>query len=297
VRVHLVDGTYELFRQYYAGVARMGPALAPDGREVGGTKMLLRSALRLLGTATHIAYSFDTVIESFRNDLFGGYKTSEGIDPALWAQFPLAERAMHALGITVWSMVEFEADDGLAAGAARYADEPGVEQVIICSSDKDLTQCVRKDGKVVTHDRMRDKIYGWDEVVAKFGVTPPSIPDWLALVGDTADGIPGLPRWGERTAAQVLAKFGHLDKIPADPKEWGLPGLRGADILAETLRARREDALLYRRLATLRTDVPLAETLADLEWRGARRDELEALCAELGDTSFVAKVTRWHDVG
>ena len=289
MQIHVVDGTYELFRSFFGAPS----ATDVHGREVGATRGILRTLLALLepgrvdGGATHVAVAFDTVIESFRNDLFPGYKTGEGLDPALLGQFPLAERASRALGLVTWSMIEFEADDALATAAARFAARPEVERVVICSPDKDLTQCVQP--KVVCLDRRRKIVLDEDGVRAKFGVGPSSIPDWLALVGDTADGIPGVPKWGEKSASAVLARFVHLEDIPGDPKRWGIT-VRGADALAASLRERREDAVLYRTLATLRTDVPLAEDVDALAWRGADRAELESLCAELGEADLVERV-------
>ncbi|HSA54584.1 MAG TPA: 5'-3' exonuclease H3TH domain-containing protein [Gemmatimonadaceae bacterium] len=290
LHVHLVDGTYELFRSYY-GAPR---ALAPDGTEVGATRGLLRSMLALLREdgVTHVGIAFDHVIESFRNALFDGYKTSEGIEPDLWAQFPLAERAAHALGLVVWSMVEFEADDALATAAARADATPEVEQVVICSPDKDLSQCVRGT-RVVCLDRMRRRVRDEAGVREKFGVGPASIPDWLALVGDDADGIPGLPRWGARSASALLARYRHLEEIPDDVSRWQV-AVPGAAALAASLREHREAALLYRQLATLRVDVPLAERVDGLEWTGAIRDELVPLCREIGDAGIAERVTRWR---
>jgi 5'-3' exonuclease len=286
VRIHLVDGTYELFRAYYGAP----PATAPDGREVGATRGLLRSlaALARHEGATHVGVAFDHVIESFRNDLYPGYKTGEGLDPALLGQFELAERAAAALGFAVWPMLEFEADDALATAAARFSDDAAVEQVVIASPDKDLAQCVRGT-RVVCLDRLRRKTLDEAGVIAKFGVAPASIPDWLALVGDSADGYPGLPRWGAKSASAVLARWLHLERIPDQARDWGVP-VRGADALAATLRERREDARLFRTLATLRADVPLTEPLDALRWRGPRREELARLCAELGDGGFAASV-------
>ena len=287
MNVHLVDGTYELFRNHFGAPSRK----APDGREVGATVGLLRSLLALVSTpgVTHVAYAFDHVIESFRNELFAGYKTGAGVGPDLLAQFSLAERAVAALGVVVWSMVEFEADDALATGALRYAGEPEVGQVVVCSPDKDLAQLV-SGTRVVCWDRRRDVVLDEDGVIRKFGVPPASIPDWLALVGDAADGYPGIPGWGAGSAASVLARFGHLEAIPRDPGELDLPARRASRLLA-SLEAHRGEVELYRRLARLRHDVPLAEGLADLEWRGAGR-ELDELCSELGDEGFAARVAR-----
>ncbi len=290
MKVHLVDGTYELFRSYFGAP----PKRAPDGREVGATLGLVRSLFSLLSSpgVTHVACAFDHVIESFRNELFPAYKTGDGIAPDLLAQFPLAEEAVAALGIVVWPMVEFEADDALATGVARVQDAPGVEQVVVCSPDKDLTQLV--DGtRVVCWDRRRDIVLDEEGVVGKFGVRPRSIPDWLALVGDASDGFPGVPGWGAKSSAAVLSRFEHLESIPEDPAAWGMP-MNRATRLAESLEAHREEALLYRRLATLRRDVPLAEELADLEWRGARRG-LEAMCRDWWEQDLPRRITRWQD--
>lgn len=290
VQIHLVDGTYELFRSFFGAPE----ATAPDGREVGAVRGLGRSLLALLTRegATHVAVAFDHVIESFRNELFDGYKTGDGIEPTLWAQFPLAERMSEALGLVTWPMVEFEADDALAAGAHRYAQAPGVAQVLICSPDKDLCQCVRGE-RVVSVDRRREKILDVEGVKEKFGVAPKSIPDWLALVGDAADGIPGIPKWGAKSSATVLTEYGHIDAIPSDVAGWTVK-VRGAKGLSENLEAMREEAALYRTLATLRTDVPLAEEVRDLEWRGADKAKLAALCEEIGDDRLMARVPRWR---
>jgi 5'-3' exonuclease len=261
---------------------------------VGATRGLLRSLLALLATpeVTHVACAFDHVIESFRNGLFDGYKTSAGVPPELLAQFPLAERATRALGIVVWPMVEFEADDALATAAARWADAPEVEQVVICTPDKDLAQCVRGT-RVVMLDRRRRLVLDEAAVRAKFGVLPESIPDFLALVGDSSDGYPGLTGWGPKTAAAVLSRYRRLEDIPDQDGTWGLP-VRGASAVGQRLRERRADAFLYRSLARLRTDVPLTETLDDLCWRGARRSELEPVCAEIGETEIAARMPRWR---
>jgi 5'-3' exonuclease len=288
MRIHLVDGTYELFRSYFGAPAKK----APDGREVGATIGLLNSLLLLLtkSGATHVACAFDHVIESFRNDLFPGYKTGEGVAADLLAQFALAEQAVAALGIVVWPMVEFEADDALASATIRFRSAPGVEQVVICSPDKDVAQLV-SGNQVVCWDRRRDIVYDEAAVLAKFGVQPASIPDWLALVGDSADGYPGLAGWGAKSASAVLSRYEHLEAIPDDPTRWGLGAARALR-LAESLRDHQEDVLLYRRLAMLRHDVPLQERLADLEWRGAH-PALKRLCGELGAEKLPARVPRW----
>ena len=290
MKIHLVDGTYELFRNYYGAPPRRDRA----GREVGATLGLLRSLLLLASSpgTTHVACAFDHVIESFRNELFPGYKTGEGIETELLTQFALAEAAVSALGIVVWSMVEFEADDALATGAFRFQNEPGVEQVVICSPDKDLAQLV-SDGKVICWDRRRDIFLDEEGVLRKFGVHPKSIPDWLALVGDAADGYPGIPGWGAKSAATVLLQFDHLESVPQDPRELGLPHGRASRLL-ETLAAHREEAYLYRRLATLRHNVPMKESLSDLAWRGALA-ELKEFCHDLGEDDFPKRITRWDE--
>ena len=277
MRVHLIDGTYELFRTFFGAPS----ATASDGREVGATRGL---ALRLLKHArvealTHAGVAFDHVIESFRNELFAGYKTGEGLPPELTGQFGLAEEISRALGFVVWPMVEFEADDALAAAAARFAPDPRVTQVRILSPDKDLAQCVTGE-RVITvfGERVLDEA----GVREHYGVAPRSIPDFLALVGDTADGIPGLPGFGERSASTLLARYEHLESIPEDHRAWDVT-VRGAARLAEVLRAEREAALFYRVLATLRTDVPLTETLDDLERRKPDPAALHALADVLGE--------------
>jgi len=285
MKIHLIDGTYELFRSHFGAPPRRDP----EGREVGATVGLLRSLWMLLSTpgVTHVACAFDHVVESFRNDLYAGYKTSAGVDPELLGQFELAEKAVRSLGVVVWPMVEFEADDAIAAAAARFRDLPGVDQIVLCSPDKDLAQAVVGD-HVVCWDRRRDIVLDDAGVIAKFGVPPASIPDWLALVGDSADGFSGIPGWGAKSAATVLARFGHLGAIPDDPAELGLPAARAARLL-ESLRTGRADAELFLRLATLRLDVPLEQDVADLEWRGVRPD-FAALCAELGEADLARRV-------
>jgi 5'-3' exonuclease len=286
VNVHLVDGTYELFRSHFGAP----PATGPGGLEVGAVRGLVRSLGALLREdgVTHLAVAFDHVIESFRNRLFPGYKTSEGVPADLLAQFGLAEEAARALGLVVWSMVEFEADDALATGAARFSGQPGVDRVLLCTPDKDLAQCVR-GREVVGFDRMRRRLLDEAGVREKFGVSPGSIPDWLALVGDDADGIPGVPRWGERSASVVLERYGRLEAIPDSHAGWEVP-VRGAAALADQLRQHREEALLYRTLATLRTDVPLAEDLQALRWRGPDRSALAAIEAALGEPGLAARL-------
>ncbi len=286
MHVHLVDGTYELFRAYFGAPRASGP----DGREVGAVRGLVRSLLALLREdgVSHVAVAFDHVIESFRNELFAGYKTSAGVPAELLAQFDPAEEAVRALGVVVWSMVEFEADDALATAAARFAADPGVERVLLCTPDKDLAQCVR-GRRVVGFDRMRRRLLDEDGVRERFGVAPESIPDWLALVGDDADGIPGLPRWGERSASALLGRYRHLEDIPAFHWKWEVP-VRGAVALADSLREHGSEALLYRTLATLRTDVPLAEDLEALRWRGADPAALARLEAALGTAGLSARV-------
>ena len=276
VRAHLIDGTFELFRAFFGA-----PSLLVGGREVAATRALVRNFAAWLrsGEVTHAGVAFDTVIESFRNDLFGGYKTGEGLDPRLTDQFPFAEEACAALGLVVWGMIEFEADDALATAADRLAAEASVEQVVIASPDKDLTQCVIGQ-RVIAIDRMRGTSLDEAGVTAKFGVPPASIPDWLALVGDDADGYPGLERWGARSAAAVLARWKHIEAIPDDPTAWQV-AVRGAAALAAVLRERRADALLYKRLATLRRDVPIDCSLETLRWRGGDEVKLAVLLPQL----------------
>jgi 5'-3' exonuclease len=261
--VYLVDGTYELFRHYYA----MPSARDADGREVGAVRGVLASVLGMInGGAKHIAVATDHVIESFRNDLWPGYKTGEGIEPDLLSQFHLLEEVLAAAGVVVWPMVEFEADDALAAAAVAAARDPRVEHVIICTPDKDLAQCV-SGTRIVQLDRRTRVTRDEAGVIQKFGVQPKSIPDYLALVGDSADGYPGLPGWGAKSSAAVLAKFVHLESIPADWREWHVKAT-SAGALAETLSRERERALLFRTLATLRIDIPLFDDVDQLLWNG-----------------------------
>ena len=275
MKVHLVDGTYELFRHYYA----VPSATDADGQEVGAVRGVVASLFGMVTAgATHLAVATDHVIESFRNRLWRGYKTSAGVEPALLSQFGLLETAIAAMGIVVWPMVEYEADDALAAGAQSAAADPRVEQVVICTPDKDLAQAVRQD-RVVQLNRRTRVVLDEPGVVAKFGVPPVSIPDYLALVGDAADGYPGLPGWGAKSAAAVLARFGHLEQIPDDPRDWHVD-VSSAGRLARVLAESREQALLFRTLATLRTDVALFESVDELEWKGAT-PSFEPLAARL----------------
>jgi 5'-3' exonuclease len=261
--VYLIDGTYELFRHYYA----LPSARDRDGREIAAVRGVLTSVLGMIkGGAAHIAVATDHVIESFRNDLWPGYKTGDGIDPDLLSQFPLLEETLKAAGVVVWPMIEFEADDALASGAALAERNPRVDRVIICTPDKDLAQCVRGTRVVQLNRRTR---VTRDEagVIQKFGVPPTSIPDYLALVGDAADGYPGLPGWGAKSTAAVLAKFGHLESIPADSRDWHVD-TSNASSLAATFSREREQAMLFRTLATLRTDIALFDDVEELRWQG-----------------------------
>ena len=291
MKVHLVDGTYELFRAHFGAPK----TAAPDGRPAGAVRGLIQTLLLLLrqDDVSHVACAFDSVITSFRNEAFAGYKTGEGVPGELLAQFETAERAASALGIVVWRMVEFEADDAIATAAHMWADAPGVEQVVICSPDKDLAQMVR-GARVVSLDRRRNALLDADGVIAKFGVAPSSIPDYLALVGDAADGIPGVPRWGAKSAAQVLGEYRHIEAIPDNPLLWNVK-VRGAKSLAQSLAQHRDAAAMYKYLATLRLDAPISERLEDLEWRGVQRAPFNALCAELGLGRLADLPHRWAE--
>lgn len=289
MKLHLLDATYELFRAYFGA-----PELeSPDGRQVGAVRGLLASVLSLLREdgVTHLAAATDQVIRSFRNELYPGYKTEAGVPEDLLAQFPLAERGLEAMGVTVWAMRFYEADDALATAAHRYADQVG--QVVICTPDKDMAQCVVGD-RIVLYDRRRQILSDDRGVVDKFGVPPESIPDYLALVGDQADGYPGLPGWGQKSAASVLARYWHLDHIPLESELWEVE-VRGSTRLADSLRDGMGEALLYRYLATLRREVPLTESIDDLEWRGASRSAFKEFCAELGFEELAERPHRWQD--
>ncbi|MBK5289427.1 MAG: flap endonuclease [Acidimicrobiia bacterium] len=285
MNVHLVDGTYELFRHHFA----VPTHLDPDGIDVAATRGVVGSLLMMLEDgATHVAVATDHIVESFRNDLYDGYKTGEGMDPVLLAQFPILEDALRALGVTVWAMVEQEADDGMAAGARVAADDERVERVFICTPDKDLGQSV-VDERVVQFDRRKNEVRDAAGVRAKFGVGPESIPDYLGLVGDTADGFPGLPGWGAKSAAAVLGHYEHLEAIPALAKDWAVD-VRGAVKLATTLSEHREDAELFRHIATLRTDHPVG-TVDEWRWTGPTPD-FAAWTKRMGSPGMLTRAER-----
>jgi 5'-3' exonuclease len=299
VQLHLVDATYELFRAHYAP---RPPVLGRDGVVLSGVSGLAEQLLFLLREqgATHVGCATDRVIESFRNDLFAGYKSSAGMPRDLLAQFPIAEAAVEALGITLWPMVEWEADDAIAAAAVRFADDPRVDKILICTPDKDMAQLVR-DERVVLWDRRRDLTYDDAGVRAKWGVAPESIPDLLAVVGDSSDGYPGIPGWGAKGAAAVLSAYGHLEEIPIKASAWEVPGVSGgrAMTLAASLRDHLAEAMLYRDLARLRTaedGVKIRQTDPDdLRWEGAPRDAWEAFCDEWGLPRLRGRPHRWLD--
>jgi 5'-3' exonuclease len=285
--VHLLDGTYELFRAYYGAPKRT----SPDGIEVGAVQGLLASTLSLLQGegVTHLGAAFDTVIRSFRNDLFPGYKTEAGVPAELLAQFPIAEDGLEALGVVVWRMTNYEADDALATAAARFA--PRADQVVLMSPDKDLAQCVQ-GRRVVCYDRRKGAFFDEEGVWGRFGVAPESIPDYLALVGDSADGLPGVRGWGAKSSAAVLARYRHIEGIPLEAELWD-PGVRGADRLVGALRGSLAEALVYRFLATLRRDVPLRQTVADLEWKGVPRRPYLEFCERWGLGGLRDRPRRW----
>lgn len=288
MKVHLIDGTYELFRHYFALPSRRDA----DGREVGALVGVLRSVLSMIRDgATHLGVATDHTVESFRNNIYGGYKTGDGIEPELFDQFHPLEDALRALGVTVWPMIDHEADDGLAAAAARAHASKGVDQVVICTADKDLAQCVRDDA-IVQLDRRRNVIRNEHAVIEKFGVPPTSIPDYLALVGDAADGFPGVPRWGARSAARVLSRFRKLEAIPRDAATWGA-SVRGAAGLAASLRENWEDALLFRELATLRTDAEVFGEIDELRWKGPA-ENFPRVCEHLGVPGLASSAEQLH---
>ncbi len=289
MKIHLVDGTYELFRSHFGAP----PKKSPEGMEIGATLGLVRSMMLLLSDpeVTHVAVAFDHVIESFRNKMYAGYKSSAGVDSIILNQFALVEKLISALGLVVWPMVKFEADDAIATAVTKFKKVKSVEQIVICSVDKDLTQMV-EGNRVVCWDRRREIMLDEKGVVGKFGVSPESIPDYLALVGDSADGYPGIQGWGAKSSATVLAKFKHIESIPKDPKKLPL-GLARATTLVENLQNNFDDALLFRELSTLREDVPLKESLVDLKWLGAF-PRFKKLCHELGDERISERVTKWR---
>lgn len=290
MRLHLLDGTYELFRAYFGAPKRT----SPDGVEVGAVQGLLAGTLSLLQAdeeVTHLGAAFDTVIRSFRNDLFPGYKTGEGVAADLLAQFPIAEDGLEALGVVVWRMTTYEADDALATAAARFAGQ--FEQVVLMSPDKDLCQCV-VGRQVVCYDRRKQAFFDEKGVWGRFGVAPESIPDYLALVGDSADGLPGVRGWGAKSSAAALARYRHIEGIPLEAALWD-PEVRGAERLVEALRASLGEALVYRFLATLRRDVPLREEVAGLQWRGVPRRRFLAFCERWGFGGLHDRPKRWID--
>lgn len=286
MKVYLIDGTYELFRHFFA----VPSATDVNGQEVGAVRGVVASVLSMLDQgATHVGVATDHVVESFRNDLYAGYKTSEGVPPELLSQFPILEEALEAFGIVVWPEVYFEADDALASAAAKAAQDQRVEQVIICTPDKDLGQCV-VGTRVVQLDRRRDSIRDEAGVISKFGVKPQSIPDYLGVVGDAADGFPGIRAWGPKAAASVFSQYSHLENVPRDWRNWH-PSIGRARTLAESLFNSWNDALLFRTLATLRLDVPVFSAIDDLRWKGPRSD-VEKLCQRLNSTNLLAMVER-----
>lgn len=295
MRVHLVDATYELFRAHYAP---RPPTLAADGTNLSGVAGLIDQLLYLLREegATHVGCATDKVIESFRNDMFPGYKSSAGMPPELLRQFPIAEEAISALGLVLWPMVEFEADDAIAASCGRFAADPQVDQILICTPDKDMAQLVRGD-RIVLLDRRRRITYDEPAVMDKWGVPPTAIPDWLALVGDSSDGYPGLPGWGAKSAAAVLSRYGSLEAIPPKASAWDVRSLRGAPVLAQTLRERWDEVQLYRSLARLRTTddgvVIPQQTVEDLRWTGTPRAVWTAFCAARGLPQYAGRPHRW----
>jgi 5'-3' exonuclease len=290
VQLHLLDATYELFRAHFG----RPPSDDPAGRPVGAVVGLVESVLGLLREpgVTHLGCATDHVIRSWRNERYAAYKTEAGMPPELLAQFSLAEEALRALGLVVWPMVEFEADDAIGTAAARFGGDATLQRVVILSPDKDMTQCVREDGRVVCFDRRRGLLIDADAVRAKFGVDPASIPDYLALVGDSSDGYPGLAGWGAKSAAAVLRRYGHLEAIPPRASQWDV-AVRGAPALAQVLRDDQALAFLFRELARLRLDAPLPETLDELCWRGVPRPAFEVLVARLGARHLFGRVPRW----
>ena len=289
MKLHLLDGTYELFRSYFGAP----PRKAPNGGEIGAVHGVMASTLKLLeeDDVTHLGAAFDSEIRSFRNELYSGYKSEAGVPAELLAQFPIVEEGMEAIGVPVWRMEEYEADDALATAADRFADE--VDQVVIMSPDKDMAQCIIGE-RIVGFDRRKRAFIDEAGVWEKFGVAPQSIPDYLGLVGDTADGFPGLRGWGAKSASLVLGHYGHIEQIPLQAELWEVQ-VRGAERLVETLRSHIAEALLFRFLAVLRRDVPLTEKLADLEWTGVPRQRFIEFCDEYGFGTLRDRPARWID--
>lgn len=294
VQVHLLDATYELFRSHFA--PGRPQALDPRGLVVGATVGVIESTLFLFreGGVTHLGCASDHVIRSWRNERWPGYKTEAGMPLELLAQFGLAEEALRSIGVVVWPMVEYEADDALGAAAARFADDQAVERVVIMTPDKDMGQCVREDGRVVCYDRRKRQFVDADGVRARFGVSPASIPDFLALVGDAADGYPGIPGWGKVSASAVLTRYPHLEDIPESATRWDVR-VRNSAVLATSLREHRELAFLFRELATLSLDAPAPGSLEDLQWRGVPRAPFEAMVERLGQPQLLQRVPRWAE--
>jgi len=293
-QVHLLDATYELFRAHFS--PGRPDARDPSGRPVKATVGLIESTLALLREdgVTHLGCATDHVIRSWRNERWAGYKTEAGVPVELLDQFPLAEDALRALGVVVWPMVEYEADDALGAAAVRFADDAAVERVVILTPDKDLAQSVREDGRVVQYDRRKREFSNADGVRARFGVSPASIPDFLALVGDSSDGYPGIPGWGKLSAAAVLSRYPHLEDIPDSVARWDVT-VRGAAKLAASLREHRQLAFLFRELATMSLDAPIPQSLDQLRWRGAPRAAFVAMAERLGQPALSERVHRWAD--
>lgn len=289
--VHLVDGTYELFRHFFVVPSRE----AEDGREVGAVRAVLQSMLSMLDEgATHMGIATDQTVTSFRNDLYDGYKDGSGLDPRVTSQFLPLERVLGAAGFRVFPMVEHEADDAMGAAARVAAADPRVDQVYICTPDKDLGQCVTKDGRIAQYDRRKRELFRYDDVIAKFGVPPESIPDYLGLVGDTADGFPGLPGWGAKSTATVLARYGHIEAIPESADDWDIK-VRGAKKLAATLAAQRDDALLFRRIATIDYAAPVMANVDELRWTGPT-DDFARAAQWLRSPGLVQKIERLAEV-
>lgn len=293
MRLYLVDGTYELFRAYYRS-RRNGYRRVDEKKNTDAVRGMVQSILSLLrkNQVDYIAIAFDHVIESFRNDLYPKYKSSDGVPEDLLCQFNLAEEAVRTLGIVTWSMIEFEADDALATAVSRWCDHPELDKIIVCSPDKDLAQVV-VGTKVVTLNRRREEFLDEERVRGKYGVAPSSIPDFLALVGDTADGIPGIPHWGVKSASAVLSHYGTVDEIPRDDRCWTV-AVRGKQVLSASLRDSENEIRMYRLLTTLRQDVPLVEQLSDLAWNGVHRKAFEALCSRLGKPGLSSLPHRWY---